>query len=118
MFRIFNLGPISQAGSRLGLALACKRGWPAKRITVGYPLAANMGYRVLPKRVHLHRGTRDGARALSLDWRADSLDPRVLPKGLAVLEPYEVEDFLCIFKSQLANVRKSRLPTWRTGLAH
>lgn len=74
-------------------------------------IAANLGHRVMPKRVYLHRGTRDGARALDLDWRADSLDACVLPKDLAALEPDEVEDFLCIYKGQLANVRKPRLPT-------
>jgi hypothetical protein len=56
---------------------------------------------LMPERVYLHRGTRDGARALGLDCRADSLDTRDLPKALAVLEPYEVEDFLCIYKAEL-----------------
>lgn len=56
---------------------------------------------LMPHRVYLHRGTRDGACALGLDWRADSLDPRVLPRELAVLEPHEIEDFLCIFKDRL-----------------
>jgi hypothetical protein len=56
---------------------------------------------VMPERVYLHRGTRDGARALGLNWRADSLDPRLLPKELAVLEPYEMEDFLCIYRPWL-----------------
>ena len=55
----------------------------------------------MPERVYLHRGTRKGARALGLDWRADSLDPRVLPKELADLEPREIEDFLCIYKDCL-----------------
>jgi len=64
-------------------------------------IAANLGDRVLPKRVYLHRGTRDGTRALGLDWRADSLDPHALQKELTVLEPYEMEDFLCIYKAWL-----------------
>ena len=55
----------------------------------------------MPMRVYLHQGTREGARALGLDWHADSLDPRALPRQLAVLEPHEMEDFLCIFKSRL-----------------
>jgi hypothetical protein len=68
-----------------------------------YDTALRVGARLgrMPKRVYLHRGTRDGARALGLDWRSDSLDPRALPKALAVLEPYEIEDFLCIYKDQL-----------------
>ena len=56
---------------------------------------------LMPRRVYLHRGTRDGARALGLNWRADSLDPSVLPRELAMLEPHETEDFLCIFNDQL-----------------
>jgi hypothetical protein len=62
-------------------------------------IGASLG--LTPKRVYLHRGTRDGARNLGLDWRADSLHPRALPKALAVLEPYEIEDFLCIYKRWL-----------------
>jgi len=68
-----------------------------------YDTALRIGasLRLMPKRVYLHRGTRVGARNLGLDWRADSLDPRALSKALAVLEPHEVEDFLCIYKDQL-----------------
>lgn len=62
-------------------------------------IGASLG--LIPKRVYLHRGTRDGARALGLDWRADSLDPRALTKELADLDPYEIEDFLCIYKDHL-----------------
>jgi len=68
-----------------------------------YDTALRIGasLRLRPERVYLHRGTRDGARALGLDYRADSVDPRALPKELAVLEPHEIEDFLCIYKDQL-----------------
>lgn len=68
-----------------------------------YDTALRIGARLnlMPHRVYLHRGTRDGARALGLDWRADSLHPRVLPRELTVLEPHEMEDFLCIFKDRL-----------------
>jgi hypothetical protein len=54
-----------------------------------------------PKRVYLHAGTRAGARALGLDWRAKSLPMSAFPKVLQQLKPYEVEDVLCIFKDQL-----------------
>jgi hypothetical protein len=69
-----------------------------------YDTALRIGasLRLLPKRVYMHRGTREGTRALGLDYRSDSLDPRALPKGLAVLQPHEMEDFLCIFKSRLS----------------
>jgi len=57
----------------------------------------------MPERVYLHRGTRRGARAMGLDWRADSLDPKCLPKELSALDPHEIEDFLCIFKDRLGH---------------
>jgi hypothetical protein len=53
---------------------------------------------LMPRCVYLHRGTRDGARALGLDWKADSLSPETFPKPFRVLEPREIEDFLCIYK--------------------
>jgi hypothetical protein len=64
-------------------------------------LRAGASLRLKPTRVYLHRGTREGARALGLDWRADSLDQHTLPEALAVLEPGEIEDFLCIYKDYL-----------------
>lgn len=62
----------------------------------GLRIGANLNQ--MPRRVYLHRGTREGARALGLDWRAKALDSRALPKALWVLEPHEMEDFLCMFK--------------------
>jgi hypothetical protein len=62
-------------------------------------IGANL--KLMPQLVYLHRGTRDGARALGLDWHANAVDPRHLPKKLAVLEPHEMEDFLCIYKDRL-----------------
>jgi hypothetical protein len=62
----------------------------------------------MPQRVYLHRGTREGARALGLDWRADSIDPSMVPKELGVLEPHEMEDFLCIFKDDLRSAVRLR----------
>jgi hypothetical protein len=64
-------------------------------------LHAGASLRLMPERVYLHRGTRVGARRLGMDWRADSLGPGAFPKELAALEPYEIEDFLCIYKDRL-----------------
>jgi hypothetical protein len=66
-------------------------------------IGANL--RKMPERVYLHRGTRRGARAMRLDWRADSLDLKCLPSELWVLKPHEIEDFLCIFAKHLGRVR-------------
>lgn len=60
---------------------------------------------LLPQVIYLHRGTRVGARALGLNTpTAGTLLIEDLPPELRVLEPHEVEDVLCIFKSELVIV--------------
>lgn len=53
---------------------------------------------ILPERVYLHSGTRQGARALGLNWRAEYLEVRECPREFHVLAPHEIEDCLCIYK--------------------
>lgn len=59
---------------------------------------------MLPKKVFLHSGTRAGAQALGLDAKAKTIEKstfvRMAPE-FEDLEPYEIEDFLCIYKSKL-----------------
>jgi len=68
-----------------------------------YDTALRIGakLRLYPERVYLHRGTRQGARALGLDWKKPSLSIEELPAAFAPLRPHEVEDCLCIFKDIL-----------------
>jgi hypothetical protein len=54
-----------------------------------------------PERVYLHAGTRDGARNLGLDWRAESVEMKELPAELRRLKAHQVEDVLCIYKDRL-----------------
>jgi len=56
---------------------------------------------LFPTRVYLHRGTRDGAKALGLDHKKPYLSLSSLPAELRKLEPKHVEDFLCRFKDRL-----------------
>jgi hypothetical protein len=56
---------------------------------------------LLPTKVYLHAGARDGARALGFDGKAMSLDISDLPVEFQQLEPHEIEDVLCIFKTDL-----------------
>lgn len=58
-----------------------------------------------PEKVYLHAGTKDGAKALGLNWRSDYLELKELPPSLLVLDPHEIEDFLCIFKDELAGAK-------------
>jgi hypothetical protein len=64
-------------------------------------IGAKLGF--TPDKVYLHRGTRVGARALGLDTRPSFLTMDQLPSFLQVLEPREVEDFLCIFKKEFGS---------------
>lgn len=56
---------------------------------------------LLPERVYLHSGTRHGARALGLNWRAEHLEVRECPREFHVLSPHEIEDCICIYKDRL-----------------
>jgi hypothetical protein len=57
----------------------------------------------LPTRVYLHAGTREGALALGLDAKTrKALDLFEIPEPLRELEPYEIEDVLCIYKAYFA----------------
>jgi hypothetical protein len=68
-------------------------------------IAAHRG--LSPRRVYLHAGTRDGARALGV--------PRdrawVMPRELRRLRPMEIEDCLCIYKAELRRWADGK--TWR-----
>jgi len=68
-----------------------------------YDTALRIGAKLglLPTKVYMHTGTREGARALGLNWKAMSLPVRELPPELRTLKPHEIEDCLCIFKDKL-----------------
>ena len=70
-------------------------------------IGAHIGVR--PKYVYLHRGTRVGARNLGLHARARCVVISDLPPELRRLAPHEIEDFLCIFKRELARFNSKRL---------
>ena len=74
-----------------------------------YDTALRIGARLglMPERVYLHRGTREGARALGLNWRAASLAITECPVELRALRPNEIEDCLCIFKDHFAKATLS-----------
>jgi hypothetical protein len=67
-----------------------------------YDTALRIGAKLdfLPLSVYVHRGTKIGARALGLNWRASIIEVRDIPRELHVLKPHEIEDCLCIFKNR------------------
>lgn len=74
-----------------------------------YDTALRIGahLRLLPRDVYLHAGARMGARALHLDYRSASIPLDRLPVELRRLEPYEIEDVLCIYKDWLMAARNA-----------
>ena len=59
-----------------------------------------------PKVVYLHAGTAKGAQALGLDTSRGHLEMSELPKPFRLLEPWECENFLCIYKARLARLKR------------
>lgn len=59
-----------------------------------------------PKRVYLHAGTRKGAMIFHIT--GDSFDPRILPRPFSRLQPYEIEDCLCIYMDKFGGDGRSR----------
>ncbi len=66
-------------------------------------LAARMGLE--PDAVYLHCGTCEGAKALGLQWTSKVLLMRELPPELRRLKPWQVEDFLCMYKDCLRRIK-------------
>jgi hypothetical protein len=67
-------------------------------------ISAKLGH--MPKAVYLHAGTRGGAAALGLQGDRTLLMSE-LPSELRALEPYEVEDVLCIYKDHIRDSSKA-----------
>lgn len=67
-----------------------------------YDTAVNIGANrgLFPKVVYLHAGTRDGAKALG--FHGEKLFMSELPPELRALEPWEVENVLCMYKADLS----------------
>jgi hypothetical protein len=71
-----------------------------------YDTALRIGGRfdLRPTKVYLHRGTREGAKALGLAFRRAYLELAELPAELQILSAREAEDALCIYKHELMKV--------------
>jgi hypothetical protein len=62
---------------------------------VAFRIGAFRGDGYLPRRVHLHAGTRKGAKRLGLPWKRDYLEMSELPEALRQRPAWEVENILC-----------------------
>lgn len=66
-------------------------------------IGAYLGY--LPKKVYLHAGTRIGAKKLGFANKV-AIEMSELPDEYQKLEPFMVEDILCIFKDKLGTIKE------------
>jgi hypothetical protein len=80
-----------------------------------YDIAHRIGahFKKSPERVFLHAGTRTGARVFNI--RADSFEPKILPKAFLRLAPSEIEDCLCIYKDELRGGAHTRTVRRKSG---
>lgn len=63
---------------------------------------------IYPEKVYLHAGTEKGAKELGLKFSNKVIEVSELPEELKRLKPYEVEDFLCIYKDEFKNIIKRK----------
>jgi hypothetical protein len=66
-----------------------------------YDVAQRIGAKLnrYPQKIYLHAGTKEGAKILLKKRRiGQSILPTVLPMAFAKLEPYEIEDCLCLYR--------------------
>ena len=85
--------------------------WGIGTLTI-YDISLRIGAKigVYPKTVYLHRGVVDGAKALGLNYRQKSIPIKDIPEPISSnLEPYEIEDFLCICKGELRDIRHKNI---------
>lgn len=77
-----------------------------------YDTALHIGARrgLEPTRIYLHSGTREGAKALGLEWKRKCLDLCDFPELREHLEAHEIEDVLCIYKRYFAGERELAEP--------
>lgn len=83
-----------------------------------YDTAVRIGARLglCPAHVYMHAGTRAGARALGLDWRSRVLEVVAVPVPLQTLEPFEIEDCLCIYADRFPRrMRRTRESSRQRG---
>jgi len=81
---------------------------PARRAAVPGRLRIGWFGRMERKCVYLHAGARLGAEQLGLDAGEDTRPTAAFPVVMQALSATEMEDFLCIYNSQLARFRGGR----------
>jgi hypothetical protein len=74
-----------------------------------YDTALRIGayLKIEPEEVFLHRGTREGAKALGFEGSRRSIRGDEFPKAFQRLKPYQIEDCLCIYAEHLKKLGRN-----------
>jgi len=106
-------------GALLNIVEKTVRGIPGLGELYVYDTSLRVGrtLKKSPKTVYLHRGARDGARALDLKYKKAFLTKSELPPALRNQKPEDIEDFLCTCKNALKTLqkRKRKVKHYRAG---
>lgn len=80
--------------------------WSHSKLTV-YDTTLRIGAHlsIMPDRIYLHAGVKEGAKALGLSGSPGFLMRSQLPKEFQELDCWEIEHCLCLYKKQLKLVR-------------
>lgn len=75
-----------------------------------YDTALRIGSKIniYPEKIYLHAGTKIGAKELGLKIDNKVIEVSKLPEELKKLKPYEIEDFLCIYKDKFKRRLKKK----------
>jgi hypothetical protein len=70
-----------------------------------YDISERIGWflKIFPDEVYLHAGVREGAAAIGLSVRSQTLPKARFPKSFQQLSPSAIETILCVYKRDLAN---------------
>jgi hypothetical protein len=98
---VVSAGTFEELHDRLA-SLRFKSVGPLIIYDTAYRLGAKLGLE--PRLVYLHSGTLDGAVLLGFSKKRQTLEPSELPEAFQALRPYEIEDCLCMFKNDIAQI--------------
>lgn len=72
-------------------------------------LRISFNLNILPTKVYLHAGAKEGAKNLKWEIKTKIIETCEIPEihnMLNILEPYEIENFLCIYEEELKTINQ------------
>jgi hypothetical protein len=105
--RLEGLASFEELHDRVAESIGRIRGIGALTVyDVSFRIGAFLG--VMPRRVYLHGGALAGARALDAAFQAGPRRPEAFPRWFRALEPWEIENCLCVYKEALRAIGRRK----------